>query len=309
MKTKTIRKAIILVFLAVMLTSCTGSSSTPRTSPTEIMETALAIAKTAMIETQAAIPTSTPTATPLPADTPLPLMTSRPPTKTFTPFIQNSPLPVSGTPTVIAFDNGLTWSECVIPTGKYSFSKTDTAIVTRCLDAPEWDGYDPGISGERIAGENGSDMRLMIGQDTFLAQHDSTNGCCDYKFMKNGEVILEISAPLITTDPNRHLWNMGGKAVWELVTDPPVIIVDGVNFNEKYQLEGSFFPYEINGKLIFIARQNGKYHMMYDGKWIGSEFDQISMAYCCANISVIYGHGQYWFLGTRQGTQFVVLIR
>jgi hypothetical protein len=174
------------------------------------------------------------------------------------------------------------------------------------MDRPIWDDNDKKITGERIEGSNGSDLQLVIGNDVFLAKHDSTNGCCDYEFLKNGNVIIETSAPLITFDPNRNLWNIGGKSVWELIAQPPVIIVDGVNFNEKYQLEGSFFPYTINNKLLYIAKKDGKYQIIYDGKHIGHEFDEIYMKYCCAVTTVLHGHGQFWFWGKRDGTYFVV---
>jgi hypothetical protein len=102
------------------------------------------------------------------------------------------------------------------------------------------------------------------------------------------------------------LWNIGGKAVWELVTDPPTIIVDGISFSEKYQLEGAFIPYAINDKLIYIAKENGKYHIVYDEKIMGPEFDEIYIKYCCATTKVLYGEGQYWFWGKREGTYYVV---
>jgi hypothetical protein len=46
-------------------------------------------------------------------------------------------------------------------------------------------------------------------------------------------------------DPNRKLWNIGGKSVWEIFSDPAAenlsaIIIDEVNLNDKYQLDGSF---------------------------------------------------------------------
>ena len=81
----------------------------------------------------------------------------------------------------------------------------------------------------------------------------------------------------MTDDPNRNFWNIGGKLVWELAGYTTVIVVDGVNYNEKYGLEGSFFPYEINGKLIYIAKKDGKYHIVYDDQVMGPEFDEISM--------------------------------
>lgn len=59
----------------VMLASCNGSVPVLKTQPTQVMETALAFVKTAIAETQTAIPTATPTflptLTPLPTFTPL----------------------------------------------------------------------------------------------------------------------------------------------------------------------------------------------------------------------------------------------
>ena len=42
--------------------------------------------------------------------------------------------------------------------------------------------------------------------------------------------------------------------------------------------------------------------MVYDNKVVGTEFDDIQMAYCCSMASVYRGSGQYWFLGSRTGT-------
>ena len=120
---------------------------------------------------------------------------------------------------------------------------------------------------------------------------------------------MEMFPGHMTSNPNRGFWNIGGKLVWELAGYTHVIVVDGVDYNEKYQLEGSHFPYEIKGKLIYIAKQNGKFHIVYDETMIGPEFDAISMAYCCGMISVYYGSGQYWFVGRRAGTMYVVSIQ
>jgi hypothetical protein len=271
-----ISNAIIPFFLAMMLVSCTEFISTPAMSPTDVIETATPLTST---------------------ETPVPI-------------IQSSPILVSGTPTTVVMENELTWIECVLPNQDYAHSMPNIEFVTKCLnrERPYWDDNDRKMAGERIAGSNGSDLQQVIGNDVFLAKHDSTNGCCDYEFLKNGNVIIKTSAPLITFDPNRNLWNIEGKSVWELITDPPVMIVDGINFNEKYQLEGSYFPYAIKNKLIYIARKNGKYDIVYDEKVIGPEFDETYMAYCCGTTKVLYGQGQYWFWGKREGMYFVVAI-
>jgi hypothetical protein len=205
-------------------------------------------------------------------------------------------------------EGGLLWSECPLPNREYP--SRGAVLVAGCVVFPDPDVYDARISGERVRRGIENDLRLVIGKDAFLAKHVSPkNSGGDYAFLKNGRLLMEIHAPFGPVfDQNRNLWNIGGKSVWEMVADPPVIVVDGVNFNEKYQLEGSYFPYGINGKLIYIAKKDGKYHIVYDGDVIGPEFDAVAMAYCCASVTVYYGHRQYWFLGTRQGTQYAVLI-
>ena len=302
-----ISKKIIPLFLTmVMLASCNGSAPVLKTQPTQVMETALAFVETAIAETQTAIPTATSTATLLPLATPLP------PTET---PIPTSALSFSGTPTVIPINNGLTWSECVVPNNDYARTDADMKFLATCIEIPTSNENDKKMAGERVENQDSqdgsisSDFRITIGSDYFETKHDNSKERWTYELIKNGKVILKMAPGFMTSDPNVNFWNIGGKLVWELSGSEPVIVVDGVNFNEKYQLEGSFFPYEIKGKLIYIAKKNGKFHIVYDEKIIGTEFDSISKAYCCGMISVYYGNGQYWFVGRRGGTKFVVSIQ
>ena len=280
-------KAIAYTLLAVVMASCRtyDSVDSPKltTSPTS----------TPLLEFAPELTT-----------TPSPLYFDIKPSST-----QEVYVPKSSTPTIFAFDQGLIWKECVIPDRDYYYGTQDIEELTRCFEIPEWDIDDPLSRGERIMGKNGSDLRLVIGDDAYEVKHDSSEGCCDYELHKNGEVIISISAPLITFDPNRNLFNIGGKLAWELISEPPVIFYDGENLNEKLDLEGSYFPYEIKGKLIFIAKVDDRYKIFYDNEALGPGFDEISMAYCCGNRSVIYGYGQYWFIGKREGIRYVVLIQ
>jgi len=282
---KTVNIATILLLFTI-LTSCNGIIAAPTKAPIQIATT---------------VPTLSPA--PEPAITPSPL-----PTKTSTPIVEYTPIPVSGTPISVITEDGITWTECVAPYQDYTRQMPSMEFAAKCLnmEIPFWSDNDKKITAERIEGENGSDLRLVIGHDVFLAKHLSTNGCCDYEFYKNGNLIMNASAPLLTFDPNRNLWNIGGKSVWELIAEPPVIIVDGVNYNEKYQLEGSFFPYAINNKLLYIAKKNGKYQIIYGEKVIGHEFDEIPMHYCCMYPTVWRGRGEYWFWGRLEGTYYVV---
>ena len=290
------------LLIAVLLTSCNSFQPTRQTPPTQAMETALVIVGTEMAEIQAVIPTVTSIVTPLPT------YLSLPPPET---PIPTSALSFSGTPTIIPLINGLTWSECVVPIDDYARTDSDMEFLAKCIEFPTRNEDDEKRRGEFVDHQNAtSDWRISIGNDHFETRiNDISQGCCSYKLVKNGEVILEMFPGLVTSNPNRGFWNVGGKLVWELAGYTKVIVVDGVDYNEKYQLEGSYFPYEIKGKLIYIAKKTGKFHMVYDEKMIGPEFDAISMAYCCGMISVYYGSEQYWFVGRRGGTMYVVSIR
>ena len=298
-----ISKKITPLFLVmVMLASCNGSAPVLKTQPTQVMATALAFAETAIAETQTAIPTATYTVTLLNLATPLP------PTET---SIPTSVLSFSGTPTVIPVSNELTWAECVVPNKDYARTDTDMQFLASCGEIPTLNEADKKRRGEFIDHQNATnDWRITIGNDYFETRiNDLSKGCCSYKLVKNGDVILEMFPGFMTSNPNRGFWNIEGKLVWELAGYKKIIVVDGIDYNEKYQLDGSYFPYEIKGKLIYIAKKNDKFHIVYDGKIIGAEFDSISMAYCCGMISVYYGSGQYWFVGRRGGTKFVVSIQ
>jgi hypothetical protein len=182
-------------------------------------------------------------------------------------------------------DNGLTWSECVVSINDYARTNSDMEFLARCIEIPTLNEDDKKRLGEQIDHQNATyDWRITIGNDYFETRiNDISHGCCSYKLVKNGDVILEMSPGFMTSNPNRRFWNIGGKLVW--------------------------FPYEIRGRLIYIAKKNGKFHIVDDEKMIGPEFDAISMAYCCGMISVYYGSGQYWFVGRRGGTMYVVSIQ
>jgi hypothetical protein len=215
------------------------------------------------------------------------------------------------TPVAIFSGNGITWTECVAPYQDYSRTEATTEFAAGCLgmEIPTWDDNDRAMAGDRIEESSGSYLQQVIGEDVYIVRAVYESGDGDYEFLKNGELLIEASAPFTTFEPSRYLWNIGGKVVWELVTDAPVIYVDGVDYNEKYLLDGCYFPYAIHDKLIFIAYQNGKYQVIYAGEPIGHEFDEIYIKYCCAETTILYGGGQYWFWGKRDGAYYVVGIR
>jgi len=242
--------------------------------------------------------------------TSVPAVTLQPITATFLPLTADISTSVPSIPTTVVLEDGLSWTECTLPLRDYYYSNnSDLKLITSCLnmDFPRGDDHDKAMNGERVHAIMGDNLRLVVGTDIYETRYTRSTAD-DYELLKNGVVIARASAHFIASDPNRKLGMMGGKVVWEIISEPPVAIVDGINVNEAYQLEGSFFPYEVKGKLIYIVKKNGQYHVVYNDKMIGPEFDEISMAYCCAKLSVSYGKGQYWFLGRRDGMQYIVAI-
>jgi hypothetical protein len=209
-------------------------------------------------------------------------------------------------------DNGLTWTECAVPNRDYAMSNPDMAILEKCAVPSTFSDDDKKIMAQRIPDSSGMehDLQLTIGSNTYEARLvDIDKTVWHYELTRNGVVISKATAQFWTYDPNQNLWDINGHLVWELAASPSTIIVDGVDYNQKYQLEGAYFPYEINGKLIYIAEKNGKYSVVYDGENIGPEFDDISMPYCCGMVYLFRGNGQYWFVGSRDGTKYVVSIQ
>ena len=180
---------ILLLLLVPLLKSCNSFTSSPVISQTETVETAISNIETAIVETQTAMPTTTFIAVPLPSSSPLP------PTETSRPMPQSSPNPVSGTTTIIAMENGITWVECVAPIEDYPHSVEDQEFASRCLnmEIPVWDDNDRKMAGEwtaiaTVTSNNNAVYQQVVGNDVYLIKQEGTNGCCDYEFQKNGKV-------------------------------------------------------------------------------------------------------------------------
>ena len=111
----------------------------------------------------------------------------------------------------MSLENGLTWTECAVPNRRYSGSKVEVAYLETCVKIPVWDEADKKRQAEKtIASGMGSDLRLVIGGDTYTVTSDSSHGCCDYEYTRNEQVLLKVHAPLVTFEPNQGLSNIGG---------------------------------------------------------------------------------------------------
>ncbi len=299
----------ILIGLLI-LSACSAMNPAQPNMPT--MTPALPVA---VVATNTPPLLASPTQTPVPATTtPIPA-TNTPAPATATPPPATETLTASLTQTVARLDNGLTWTECVVPFRDYAMVNSDLELLTQCVKLPDLKNQeDKKIVGERVEQTQAmSDFKITIGKDRFetrMVTNENT-GCCTFKYdlIKNGAVILTKKADFVTYDPNMGLWKIGGKLVWELGGWTSDIIVDGVDYNEKYQLQGSYKPYAIHDQLLYIAKAHDKYQLVYADKRFGPEFDDISMPNCCGMIHLFRANGQYWFVGSRAEKKYLVSIQ
>jgi hypothetical protein len=237
--------------------------------------------------------------------TPTPI-TTQPPTPTDTP----TPVPVSKSETVYD-DLSLTWLECGLPSDYYHNWRAAEGCLG--LSLPSWQATDRARLGEYFerTPQVFKDIRLVIGADVYETGYQPCQSEFCYTLYKNGRPFATASAYFTSYNPNRALMDIGGKSAWELADyRSPTIIYDGIDLRAVYGLEAAYVPYEINGKLIFAARKEGKFLVVYEGKPIGPAFDEIAVGYCCgpAAYSIWRAQGQYWFWGKRGDQHFVVAI-
>jgi hypothetical protein len=226
-------RAFTLILLVVALTSCSTKKAT-------LAETPLSTTSSWPSSVAQFRPTSNPSPSPL----------------------QTTAVSVTITPTIVVMESGLIWIECIVPNRDYSLMVEDMAILKKCVDPFEGSYEDVVRHGERMEGDLGfDDLRITLGTDHFEAKLIERNrDGFHYELIRNGEVLFQTIAHFTTYDPNQNLWSIDGKLVWELAGSQLVIIVDGVDFNQHYQLDGSYFPYEIKGKLIFVAKRKEVYN-------------------------------------------------
>jgi hypothetical protein len=239
------------------------------------------------------------------AQTPSPLLTGTfstsevTPTIPLTPYIKMSKMD---------FPTGLVWLECEVSFDQYQKWR----VADKCFGFPlsSWQDEDRARLGEIFQRNPFKlyDIRNTI-NGNFYETDNEPGGL--YTLYKNGKVFAESVSGTTTYSPNRSLQNVGGKAVWELANpENPTIIFDGMDLRQEYDLDAAYLPYNINDRLIFVAKKDSKYYVMYGEEQIGPGFKNISIAYCCgpAGYSIQRVQGQYWFWGIRNSRYYLVLI-
>ncbi len=248
------------------------------------------------------------TATPVDTESPYPYPYVGPaqPKNTATPVLSPTPTDVPVKTEIIYQESGLVWQECNLTGKNWQMAEECLGIVL-----PDWSDADRQRLGEQIGGMG--PITQTIGSDTYVAMYTGHHNRMqeEYALLKNNKVITTITSTIWAYDPNQSLINVGGKIVWEFADhEHPRVFVDGVDIRSEYNLDAAYRPYDIGEKLLFVARKDGKYFVVYDGQQLGPEFDEISIAYCCepAGESIRRLQGEYWFWGSRNGKNTIVVI-
>ena len=207
--------------------------------------------------------------------------------------------------------SGLYWLECEVSWDIYH----NWGIAEDCFGKSLLSFQDENMEiwGERFqrAPMEFDDIRLAVGNDIYETKHQRGSPY-RYTLIKNGTVFAKANSRFGTYDPNRSLINIDGKVAWELADyEYPSIIFDGQDLKQRYKLDAAYYPYNINDKLIFIAKMDGKYTVYFNGEHVGPAFDEISIGYCCgpAAYSIQRAQGQYRFWGSREGRFYLVTVQ
>lgn len=208
-------------------------------------------------------------------------------------------------------EHNLEWHECELPKDDY----LNRFAAENCLgiEKPSIDSSNILLQAERIKTPSLIDLKLTVGNDIYETRHEPLEGMgMKYKLFKNDRLLASATANFTTFDLNRSLFEYKGNIVWELAdANNPTVFVNKNNLREKCGFDAVFYPYVLNEKLIFSAKDDGEHIIVYDNEIIGPRFDDIHIAYCCgpARYTIHRSRNIYWFWGVRDNNYYVVVIK
>lgn len=208
----------------------------------------------------------------------------------------------------IIYPTGLVWLECQVSIDQYQ----NWRAAELCFGFPlsSWQDEDRACLGEKFKRNpfKPYDIRNTINGNIYETDNEPGGR---YSLFKNGIKIAESVSGFTTYSPNRSLQAVDGKVVWELANpENPTILREGTDLRQEYNLDAAYLPYNINERLIFVAKRDSKYFVIYGEEQTGPDFSNISIAYCCepAGYSIQRVQGQYWFWGMRDSRYYLVMI-
>ncbi len=218
-----------------------------------------------------------------------------------------APVLLARLPLSTAEELELTWQECRLNDGYGGWQQ-----ASQCFGHPEPMVGDEGKvrHGKRMDMEH---FRLETGQDTYETNRIASLLFYDlYALTKNSWPISLLAGEFLVHSPNIGLYEIGGKIAWEFADDnTATIIYDGQDVRRTYGIDKAYRPYRVGDGLISIGQKGGRYFVVYNGKKLTPEFDEVVIAYCCE--AVMYSpqgrQGIYLFNGTRDGQNYLIEIK
>jgi hypothetical protein len=286
------RKAQRLPILAIVFVTvaCAGCAARPQTAPTDLPAAAI---PTQFVVTFTQGPLWSPTITLIPT-----------PTHTPSYSLDEHPL-------VPAEEVGLVWNECELPPLDFP-NDLRQEQAEECFGRPA-----PVLSADErqnwVTGHS-ERLELSVGPDTY---HVERVASASYTLYRNETELASLDGEMGSTFPNIALAIINGEWAWEFLgwesfPDGRVatVLYGGNDLRKVYGVEEVYRLYGMDGKLIFVGRQDGQYFIVYNGRRIGTLFDEILIAHCCGlmGASVRFGDGRYVFWGLRDGRSYVVEI-
>lgn len=224
---------------------------------------------------------------------------------------------------------GLTWRECP--------HTADWAALAACLGHPLPLPTEAEKAGVSVDSEQGH--RLQIGADVYetreaLGLFRNSSAFYEegrlpgwarlvagvspnrYTLYRNGQPIASLPGVRCAFDghsPDRSLADIGGRAAWafyDFDLEQATVVYDGQDVRALYGVDRAIAPYEVGGKLIFLASRGTESFVVYDGRRVdaGPLGVGTTLALCCegALYNPRYGGGSYVFWASRDGASICV---
>lgn len=125
---------------------------------------------------------------------------------------------------------------------------------------------------------------LRINYDTYTLKYQGVRSLGaqkedSYSVLLNGKSILDFK--VLTpqpVDPIHAFFEFQDKWVLEYYN---TVLINGVNLNQKYGYDVSFYARKLSENLVYFAKKNGKIYLVINNKLTNYCYDKIMVYLCC----------------------------